>query len=68
VSPPCKACAHCFMEPDDDLCCGHSSAGAFGTYVRHMRKEGATCGPDGGLFEQHPLRNSDGTLKVASDR
>lgn len=59
----CKACTHSFMEPDDDLTCGHPDAGVMGIYVQHARAEKGHCGPALPKFEQHPLRNSDGSLK-----
>lgn len=53
----CQACKHSYMEPDSDLICGLK--GGFG---KKIRKDGEHC--DGGKeFEQHPLRNKDGTLK-----
>jgi len=51
------------MEPDDDFCCGHPDAGAFGTYVRSAASPGGHCGPERPKFEQHPLRKPDGLLK-----
>lgn len=53
----CEACKHSYMEPDSDLICG--VAGGFG---RTIRTFGEHC-EGGKKFEQHPLRNPDGTLK-----
>jgi hypothetical protein len=61
--PNCKACAHSYMEPDDDLTCGHKDAGSMGTYTKHAAAPGGHCGPARPKFEQHPGRNADGTLK-----
>jgi hypothetical protein len=55
------------MEPDDDLTCGHPDARSFGTYVKHAVKEDGHCGPTRPKFEQHPLRNPDGSLKKGSE-
>lgn len=63
MKPSCKACRHCFMEPDDDFCCGHPDAGVFGTYVRRAAAEGGHCGPTLPKFEQHPLRTPEGDQK-----
>lgn len=63
VAKNCQACAHCFMEPDDDFCCGHPDAGTMGIYVKHAAAPGGHCGPARPKFEQHPGRNPDGTLK-----
>lgn len=49
------------MEPDDDLTCGHTGAGSFGLYVKNREK--FTHCKNFDKFEQHPLRNADGTLK-----
>lgn len=57
----CAACKHSFMEPDDELTCGHPDSGFMGKYVH--RGPVPHCGPDRTKFEQHPLRNPDGTLK-----
>lgn len=57
----CRACAHCFCEPDDDFTCGHKDSGPMGLYV--ARGPVAHCG-DYTKFEQHPLRNPDGSLKM----
>jgi len=56
------------MEPDGPLTCGHSDAGPFGKSIAWRspvspRLEGKFCGPDATQFEQHPLRNEDGSLK-----
>lgn len=62
--PNCQACSHCFMEPDDmNFVCGHPDAGSAGIYLRHAVAPDGHCGPDRTKFEQHPLRNPDGTLK-----
>lgn len=61
---PCQACRHCFCEPGDEFTCGHPDAGVVGTYVRRARADGGHCGPLGQKFDQHPLRDSDGRLKV----
>jgi len=70
----CGACAHSYMGPsDNELVCGHPDAGGFGRYTS-IAAEGrlrdgsidlsqAHCGPDRLKFEQHPLRNEDGSLK-----
>lgn len=60
----CQACVHSFMEPDD-LTCGHPNAGHYGLglYVKNRAKF-EHC-KDFSEFEQHPLRNPDGTLKSA---
>lgn len=63
----CFACAHSFMEPDNDLCCGHDDAGIVGTYTRRAAAPGGHCGPERPKFQQHPLRNPDGTLKMTVD-
>lgn len=57
----CLACKYCFCEPDDDFTCGHSDSGTMGLYVR--RGPVAHCG-NYTKFEQHPLRNADGSLKT----
>ena len=57
----CRACRYSYMEPDDDLTCGHPDSGAFGLYCHRAPPE--HCGPERTKFEQHPLRNPDGTLK-----
>ena len=57
----CKACAYSGIEPQDmDLSCGHPDAGTFGV---SLRREPAEHCPDRIKFQQHPLRNPDGTLK-----
>lgn len=54
----CSACKHSYMEPDSDLICGAVNS----PFGRTIRKELEHC--DGGKkFEQHPLRNADGSLK-----
>jgi hypothetical protein len=47
----CTDYAYCFLEPDDDFCCGHPTAGIVGKYVNAARKPGGICGPDATLFE-----------------
>lgn len=59
----CQACAHSYMEPDDDLTCGHPDSGPMGLYTHHAAGSGGHCGPDRTKFAQHPGRNPDGTLK-----
>lgn len=70
----CHACRYSFMEPDDtELVCGHKGAGVAGVYTRiaadGLARDGtvhlalAHCGPERLKFEQHPLRNEDGSLK-----
>jgi hypothetical protein len=57
----CQACKHCFMEPSDmNFTCGHPDSGTFGLYV--TRGPVPHCG-DYTKFEQHPMRNPDGSLK-----
>lgn len=70
----CHACKHSYMGPgDDELVCGHPDAGPMGEYAR-VASEGRVrsgavlpklghCGPERAKFEQHPLRNPDGSLK-----
>jgi hypothetical protein len=56
----CYACAHSGMEPDSPyLICGHSDLGTFGLYVKKEPLEHCQWKK----FEQHPLRNLDGTPK-----
>lgn len=59
LTPPnCRACAYSYMEPDSDLICGAVNQ-PFGLTIR---KDLEHC--DGGKkFEQHPLRNPDGSLR-----
>ena len=66
----CWACAHSYMEPDSPaLICGHKDSGDVGKYVTGIAPNGkergpvAHCGPERKKFEQHPLRNADGSLK-----
>ncbi len=54
----CRACAHSYMEPDSDLICGAVNP----PFGRTIRTDGEPCGGFK-LFEQHPLRNPDGSLK-----
>ena len=59
----CYACAHSYMGPgDSELVCGHEDAGIFGRFARRASEERGHCGPDRPKFEQHPLRNPDGSL------
>ncbi len=60
----CRACRYCFMEPDDDFSCGHSDAGPLGVYCRFAYGPQGHCGPELKKFEQHPLRNPDGTTPL----
>jgi len=64
AAPNCRACRYCFMEPDDDFCCGHPDAGSVGQYVRVAASKDGHCGPQRPKFDQHPLRNPDGTLRA----
>lgn len=64
----CLACRHCFMEPDDDFCCGHPDAGPAGTYIRRAAAEGGHCGAGLSKFEQHPNRDPDGSLRSQTKR
>jgi len=64
---PCAACKYSYMEPDGPLTCGHKDAGPWGKSIAWRspvspRLEGGFCGPDASQFEQHPLRNEDGSL------
>ncbi len=68
----CRACAHSYLEPDASYpVCGHKDAGTFGVYTHRATQvekdptnEGiGHCGPERSKFEQHPLRNPDGTFK-----
>jgi hypothetical protein len=61
--PNCLACRYSYMEPDDDLTCGHPDAGPMGQYTSVAAAQDGHCGADHPKFEQHPLRNPDGTLK-----
>lgn len=64
MSKRCEACSYCFIEPSDmNFTCGHPDAGPVGLYTHHAVKEGGHCGPNLSKFEQHPLRNEDGTIK-----
>lgn len=58
----CHACRYSYMEPSGEavLICGHRDAGFFGTY---LRKQPADHCPSFIKFDQHPLRNPDGSLK-----
>ncbi len=72
--PNCRACRFSFMGPNDSLLvCGHPDAGPIGRYTQSIRNIGTGaaeieghCGPARPKFEQHPLRNPDGTLKSSS--
>jgi hypothetical protein len=58
----CMACKHCYLPPDaGTYVCGLK--GGFGKYYHRSLKE--DC-PDNVHFEQHPLRNEDGTFKAVS--
>lgn len=59
--PNCRACKFSYMEPDDDLTCGHPGAGSMGRYVKH-RAEFKHC-VKFDKFEQHPHRKPNGDLK-----
>ncbi len=65
----CRACKYSGMEPDGpaELICNHDDAGPFGQYVtRHGLEDNGrppVCGKNRPAFEQHPLRNADGSLK-----
>jgi hypothetical protein len=60
----CHACAYSFMEPSDmTLTCGHKDSGPFGVYTYKATEKDGHCGPNRSKFEQHPKRNSDGSLK-----
>jgi len=61
--PNCHACAYSFMEPDDDLTCGHPDAGSMGLYVHHAAAPDGHCGPTRPKFKQHPGRHPSGHLK-----
>jgi len=61
---PCRACAHCGLDPDEPYCV-HPRGGI---YVNALsgpksptRKEGF-CGPLRLYFEQHPARDSEGNI------
>lgn len=63
----CRACAHSYMEPDDDLTCGHPDSGPMGLYVGNGHgpdSAGGHCGATRAKFSQHPLRNPDGNIKT----
>lgn len=55
----CRACSHSYMEPDSDLICGAVNP----PFGKVTRKDGEHCN-GGEKFEQHPLRNSDGTYPL----
>ncbi len=56
----CSACSNSYMEPDANyLICGHPDAGVVGKYIKSEPLD--HCGFD--KFQQHPLRNADGSLK-----
>lgn len=56
----CRACKWSYMEPDSGLICGHNDAGVFGTTI--YREPLDHC-PEFKKFDQHPLRNPNGSLK-----
>ena len=70
MSDNCRACRHSYMEPDGPplLVCGVD--GGYGKYLNPLDPlmvggrgpETPICGPDRPKFEQHPLRNPDGTI------
>jgi len=62
TQPPCRACRFSFMEPDDNLTCGHPESGTMGQYVHRGRVKHCK---QADKFEQHPQRNPDGSLKHA---
>lgn len=60
----CFACSHSYGEPDAPyLICGHKDSGELGLYVKGNPV--AHCG-DYTKFEQHPLRNPNGSLKTVT--
>lgn len=56
----CTSCKHCFLEPDDDFCCGHDDAGMWGVYVRQATADGGHCGPALHKFEPRIERQKEG--------
>lgn len=50
----CRGCRYCFLEPDDDFCCGHEEAGPYGVYTKLARQLGDICGPEAKLYEADP--------------
>jgi hypothetical protein len=57
------------MEPGEArLICGHIDSGKFGKYLNGLSKPEpmAHCGPERTKFEQHPMRNPNGSLKVST--
>jgi len=59
----CWACAHSYMEPASPyLVCGHPDSGIMGLFIK-SNKSVNHCS-NFSKFEQHPLRNSDGSLKT----
>lgn len=67
LKKPCTACRFSYMEPDSDLICGHKDAGTFGINARIASSKDGHCGPARPKFEQHPLRNTDGGLKLCEE-
>lgn len=61
----CHACAHSGMEPADmNLTCSHPDLVKMGhPFGLHIWKEPLDHCPNFSKFEQHKLRNADGTLK-----
>jgi hypothetical protein len=58
----CCACKNSYMDPDSEyLVCGLKENGLFGTYVKDINVPLDNC--KGEKFEQHPLRNTNGSLK-----
>lgn len=59
----CRACANCGIEPDSPyFICGAAFAGPLGLHVK--QEPLPECGWK--YFDQHPLRNPDGSLKSTS--
>jgi len=58
----CRACRFSYSEPDSGIICGHPDAGWAGQTI--YREPLSHC-PDFVKFEQHELRNPDGTLKLS---
>lgn len=60
----CYACKYSGMEPDDQrLICGHPDSGEFGKYLQGLNNPQPLEHCQGKKFEQHPLRNENGSLK-----
>lgn len=57
----CYACSYSYMEPDADyLICGHPDSGSMGEYIKIQPLK--HC--EWKKFEQHSLRNKNGSLKT----